>query len=385
MKTKVLLSFLAILSISFIGLARPGNTSGSHAEAVSPENVIVADSVDIYEAPLVVQDQEKKEQKKVVKKEVKKEGQEKEKEKEKEKTTLVWSTKEGKKGTYEIIIDKEDPKKIIYVTSPHVEFDKGKKVTWTIKADKLHLSEDVKKIELDEGAVIYINKEDKDGVKVIKLTSPHIQVKKVGKDLEHVAVYVHTSPHVEVHPDVHVVIDTEKYAKLIQKIKEKLAKLKEKDLESDVKEVELEAIEKTLEELQKTLEKKYEKLEHVSVSLKNKDSHSFRIKTKDIHLDHEEGHHAIEITDDTGAFSIIYHAELDINQKEAYEKAIKKLEGNLPDGYNVESTFDEEKGTLLIKIKRDKEAVEYKEAVESIDTLKKLIHEFQEELGKIKK
>jgi len=385
MKTKVLLSLMAILSISFIGLAHPGNSSGNNAEAVSPENSTITTWADSHETPVSVQDQEKKEQKKVVKKEVKKEGQEKEKEKEKEKTTLVWSTKEGKKGTYEIIIDKEDPKKIIYVTSPHVEFDKGKKVTWTIKADKLHLSEDVKKIELDEGAVIFINKEDKNGVKVIKLDSPHIQVKKIGKDKEHVAVDVHVSPHVEVHPNVHVVIDTEKYAKLIQKIKEKLAKLKEKDLESDVKEVELEAIEKTLEELQKTLEKKYEKLEHVSVSLKNKDSHSFRIKTKDIHLDHEEGHHAIEITDDTGAFSIIYHAELDIDQKEAYEKAIKNLESNLPEGYDVESTFDEEKGTLLIKIKRDKEAVEYKEAVESIDTLKKLIHEFQEELGKIKK
>ena len=358
MKTKILLSVLAILSISFIGLARPGNFSGSHAEAISPENAAAMTLVDSHETPIVQQDQDKKEQKKEVKK--------------KEKTTLVWTAKEGEKGKYEIIIDKDDPKKIICITSPHAEHDKDSKATWTIKADKLHLSEDMKKIELDEGTVIYINKEDKDGVKVIKLNSPHIQIKKGVKVPDHVTVDVHASPYVEVHPDIHVVIDTEKYEKLIEKIKEKLAKLKEKDLESDVKEVELEAIEKTLEELQKALEKKSY-------------SHAYRIKTKDIHIDGEKDYHAVRIINDKGIFSLIYHAELDTDQKEAYEKAIKKLEDNLPEGYNVESTFDDDKGTLIIKITKDKEAVEYKEAVESIDTIKKLIHEFQEELGKIKK
>ncbi len=348
MKTKVLLGVLAILSISFIGLARPGNSSDSHAEGVSFADKTVIEPVASYEALADLQNQDKKEQKKEVKKKAKKED------KKKEKTAVVWTTKEGKKGTYEII----------YVISPHVKHDKDKYVTLTIKADKLHLSEDVKKIELDEGAVIYINKDDKEGVKVIELKSPSILVKKI-----------HALPHVEVHPKVHVFVDTEKYEKLIEKIKEKLSKLKEKELDVEVKEVELEGIEKILEELKKALEKKFEKSRHYDV----------RIRTKDIHLDHEEGYHAVKITDDKGAFSLIYHAELDSDKKEAYEKAIKKLESNLPEGYDVETTFDEDEGTLLIKITKDKEAVEYKEAVESIDTLKKLIHEFQEELGKIKK
>ncbi len=366
MKTKVLLSFLAILSISFIGLARPGNTSSSQAEAFSPESASITTWADSHETLAYEQEQEKKEQKK-------------------EKTTLVWTAKEGEKGTYEIIIGKDDPKKIIYVTSPHLEHDKDKNVTWTIKADKLHLSEDAKKIELDEGSVIYIDKEDEDGVKVIKFVSPHIQVKKVGKDGKHVAVDVDTSSHVEVHPDVHVVIDTKEYAKLIEKIKEKLAKLRAEDLDADMKEMELEGIEETLEELQKAFEKKYAKSEHVAVSVSPKVSHSYKIRTKDIHIDGEKDYHAVRIINDKGIFSLIYHAELGPDQKKAYEKAIKKLEDNLPEGYNVESTFDDDKGTLIIKITKDKEAVEYKEAVESIDTIKKLIHEFQEELGKIKK
>ena len=333
MKTKVLLSVLAILSISFIGLARPGNSSGIHAESVSPENATIMVPVDSQEVPVVSQEQDKKEQKKVDKK--------------KEKTTLVLTTKEGEKGTYEII----------YVTSPHAVHDKDKKVTWTIKADKLHISEDMKTIELDKGAVIHIKKDDKEGVKVIELESPHIQIKKAVKVPDHVTVDVHVSPNVEVHPKVHVVIDINVYEKLISKIKEKLAKLKEKDLESDVKEVELEAIEKTLEELQKALEKKYEKSEHVDVSI-----------TKDVHID-----------DEKGAFSLIYHAELDIDQKDAYEKAIKKLEGNLPEGCDVESTFDEDAGTVIIKITSDKESVLSK------DEIKKLIEEFKEDLEKIKK
>jgi hypothetical protein len=316
-----------------------------------------------------LQDQDKKEQKKEVKKKMKKED------KEKEKTILVWTAKEGEKGTYEII----------YVTSPHAEHDKDTKAYWTIKADKLHLSEDVKTIKLDKGAVIYIDKEDKDGVKIIKLESPHIQIKKAVKVPDHVTVAVHVSPHIEVHPKVHVVVDTKKYEKLIKKIKEKLAKLKEKDLDFAEKEVELEGIEKTLEELKKALEKKFKKAEHVAVSIKHKDSHSYRIKTKDVHIDGEKGLHAVKITDDKAAFSLIYHAELDTDQKEAYEKAIKKLEGNLPEGYDLESTFDEDKGTLLIKITEEKDTVEYNEAVESIDVLKKLIHEFQEEVKKIKK
>ena len=208
MQTKILLSVLAILSISFIGLARPGNSSGSHAEAGSLTDTTVTAPVDSHETPIVSQDQDKKEQKKGVKKKVKKED------KEKEKTILVWTAKEGEKGTYEIIIDKDDPKKIIFVTSPHAEHDKDTKAYCTIKSDKLHFSEDVKTIKLDKGAVIHIKKGDIEGVEVIEL------------DPDHITVDVHVSPHVEVHPKVHVVIDTEKYAKLIEKIKEKLAKLK---------------------------------------------------------------------------------------------------------------------------------------------------------------
>ncbi|UCE41822.1 MAG: hypothetical protein JSV17_02195 [Candidatus Aminicenantes bacterium] len=405
MKTKVFMSFLAILSISFIGLARPGDTSSSPADVVSPENSTVTTWVDSYDTLDVVQDQEKKEQKKELKKGVKIEDQDKEeqkkelkkgvkieekckdKDKDKEKEfTLVLTTKEGEKGTCKIIIDKDDPKKIFYVTSPDAKLKKADKLTWTIKADKLHVTDDMKTIKLDEGTVICLDKEDKDGVKVIKFTSPHIQVKKVGKDSKYVKVYVHTSPHVEVSPDVHVVIDTEKYAKLIKQIREKLNKLKAKDLEPDMKEVELEAIEKSLEELQKAFEKKYKIAKHIDVSTKDKHSHSIRIRTKDIHLDHGEKYKAIGIMDEEGEFSLIYQAELDIGQKEEYEKAIKKLESNLPEGYSLDSTFDDDKGTLIIKITKEKEeGEEYKEAVVSIDEIKKLIEEFKKDLEKIKK
>jgi beta-lactamase regulating signal transducer with metallopeptidase domain len=395
MKTKVLLSLLAILSISFIGLARPGNT---------PETVTTAAWVDSQETTIEAQDQEEKEQekeyekgvkieeedqdqdqkeqKKEIKKGVKIEEKDKDKDqdkkKDKEKTTLVWTAKEGEKGTCKIIIGKDDHKKVLYVTMPEAKLIKGDKLEWTIKADKLHLSDDIKKIELDEGCVIYLDKEDKDGAKVVKLHAPNIQVKKTGKDKNYVTVDVHATPHVEVHPDVQVVVDTEKYAKLIEKIMAKLAKLKEKDLDYAAKKVDIEAIEKSLEELQKALAAKHKKSEHVHVHVSPKVSHSFKIRTKDVHVDGDKLEHAAKITDDKGMYTIIYTADIDTDQKEAYEKALKKLEGNLPEGFNLDSTFDDNKGTLVIKITTDEEA-EIEE-----DTMKKLIEEFKKDLEKIK-
>ena len=127
--------------------------------------------------------------------------------------------------------------------------------------------------------------------------------------------------------------------------------------------MELEGIEKVLEELQKVLKKKFEKLDHVDVHVSPKVAHSYRIRTKDIHIADEKGHDKVGIITDEGIFSLIYHAEIDTDQKEAYEKAIQKFESKLPEGYNIESTFDEGEGTLTIKIKKDKKPSEYKEAV----------------------
>jgi beta-lactamase regulating signal transducer with metallopeptidase domain len=373
MKTKVLLSFLAILSISFIGLARPGNSFESRADAIFTEMASVTAPLGVFEAPIIDQTQEKKEQKEEVKKDVKKEEQE----KKEEKTTVVWTGKLGKKGTYEIILDKDDPKKIIFV-SPHVVFDKDSKTTWTIEADNLELSDDARKIKLGEGTFIYIDEGNKDDAKVIKLESPHVQIKKLGKDEKYVVV--------DVEPKVHIVIDTDKYEELIEKIKEKLAKLKEKDLDLEAKEVELDGIEETLKKLQETLKKKFEKSEHVVVSVSPKVSHSYKIRTKDIHLDHKQSTSAIGVMDNEGVFSVIYHAEMYVDQKEEYEKAIKKLESNLPENYSLDSTFDDDEGTLVITIRKEKkEGEEYKEAVISLDEIKKLIEEFKRDIEKIKK
>jgi hypothetical protein len=121
------------------------------------------------------------------------------------------------------------------------------------------------------------------------------------------------------------------------------------------------------------------------VHVSPKVAHSYTIGTKDVHIADEKGFDKVGIISDAGIFSVSYHADIDTNKKEAYEKAIKKLESKFPEGYSVESTFDDDKGTLTIKIKKEKEAAEYKEAVVSIDAIKELIREIQEELGKIKK
>ncbi len=373
MKTKVLLSFLAILSISFIGLARPGNSASCHDEALSSANPQAVASVDAQDVQGYPQDQEKKE-KKEIKKGVKVQDEDKDKEREHKKTTVVLTTEEGKKGTYKIIIDKDNPENFVCVASPHIKIEKGKYATWTINAHKLYISDDAKKVSLKDGSVVYLDKECKDGFNVIKLDSPHVLVKKVGEDPEHVTVGVHVSTSVELHPEAYTVIDSEEYEELIKTIKEKLAKLKAQRLDSEEKKKEFEAVEKSLEELQKAFEKKHRKSEHVSVKVKDTGSHLFTIKTKGIPLDHEEGYCAVNIIHDEGILALIYHAKIDTDQKEAYDKAVKNLESKLPEGYNVESTFDADEGTFEIKISKEKEAVD------SIDTIKKLIKEFQEKL-----
>ena len=268
---------------------------------------------------------------------------------------------------------------ILWLTKTKKELGRLKRISWSFQNAQ-------KKIQLDEGCVIYIDKEDKDGVKVIKFESPHIQVKKVGEDKGYVMVDVHTVPHVEVQPKVQVLVDTKKYEKLIEKIKEKLKKLKVEELDSKAKEVELEGIEEILEALQKALEKKHEKSTLVDVHVSPKVSHAYKIRTKDIHLDHAKEYSTVGITDDKGMFTLIYKADIESDQKEAYKRAINKLESKLPEDYSLNSTFDDDEGTLVIKIKKEKkEGEEYKEAVVSLDEIKELIEEFKKDLEKIKK
>jgi len=140
MKTKIMLGILVVLSVSFIGTARPVSSEAGPAEAVVTDITVVQPPGPFLAADHFPQDQEKKQQEKKEKKE-----QEQKVKEEKAETTLVWTAKKGDKGTIQIIIDekgekktieltapyvltiKETPENTIVLTSPHLELKKGKK------------------------------------------------------------------------------------------------------------------------------------------------------------------------------------------------------------------------------------------------------------------
>ena len=112
----------------------------------------------------------------------------------------------------------------------------------------------------------------------------------------------------------------------------------------------------------------------------------FLLQLKSSPLSYQLGHSAVGITDDKGMFTLIYKADIETDQREAYEIAINKLESKLPEDYSLDSTFDDDEGTLVIKIKKEKkEGEEYKEAVVSLDEIKELIEKFKKDIEKIKK
>ncbi len=384
MKTKIMLGILVILSISFIGMARPVSSEACTAEAIVTDSTVMQPPVVFLGADVSTQDQEMQEQEKKEKKKEEQKAKE-----EKEKTMMVWTAKKGEKGVIHIIIDgkgekkiieltapyvltiKETPDKTIVLTSPHLELKKGEEGTWTVKSDKLHGSVDVHTIKLDKGAVFHMRTHGEEGDTKKVIVSPHVQVHTNVK--VHPNVKVHSD--VEAHSDVAVIVKNEIYKKQIEEIREVVKRLKEQDLDATEKKQELERIEKALEKLNKRLEER-SKSEH---------AFSYRIHTAPVHIEvrHKESGEAEKdvygLLDDEGTFSIYFRGELGEEHKDAFEKVVKRLKENLPEGYEVTTDYDEGKDSFSIKITGGEEIDE------TSDLVKKLIKVLKEELEKIKK
>jgi len=430
MKTKIMLGVLVVLSVSVIGMARPSSSGASTAEAVIDEATIAPALMDFLETGAIQKEQEKAQQKKEEKQKQEKQEEKKAKE-EKEATTLVWTAKKGEKGAIVITIDqkgekktiqltapyvltiKEGPDKTILVTSPHLELKKGEEGTWTLKSDKLHVSGDVHTIKLDEGAVIHVKKHGEKGVEIIELTAPAIKLTKYVHLPKDINVHVVTkegdtkkvivSPHVEVHPevqvhtnvkvhtdvdahaDVAVAIRSEISKKQLEEIRESIKKLKEQDLDATEKKQELERIEKVIAKMNERLEER-SKSEHafsyrihtapVHVEVRHKESGE---ANKDVYVVLEKENHVVGLLDDEGTFSIYFRGELGEEHKDAFEKVVKRLKEDLPEGYEVTTDYDEDKDSFSIKITGGEEIDE------TSDLVKKLIKVLKEELDKIKK
>jgi beta-lactamase regulating signal transducer with metallopeptidase domain len=387
MKTKIFFSVLVILTITFLGMARPANSS---------KDLRVSDNGDVclsanFNVGVEVQEEqkEKKDQKKTDKKE----------DKNKKKDVFVWHMDEGEEGNVEviitdkgkvksftlkepiIIIKKDKSGREIAITSKGkaVDIKKGKEGAWVVKGDALTLHKKMEAIDLGEGSVVTLKTTTKDGQKTIEIEAPAVVLKKIDDSTKHITlkvseeegkkktVVVAPKAHVEVHPDIHLQIKKTELKKIHDKLRKIHSRLS-KEMESKTEEEEqaLKEMEETLKKMEKKLDALENKLKDITLSIHEEPHH---IRLKDGHavfVKHEADkdeteEHVINITkdkdlvlsfvDDAGDITFLSHIELEKSQKQAFDDAVNDIKKNLPEGYEVKSKFDEDSGMATIKVK----------------------------------
>ena len=408
MRTKIFFSVLVIMTITFLGMARPSPASHDSDKACI-EDVLIPE--DLSQEGAVQVDQEKKKEKE------KTEKAEEEEDKKKTKDVFVWHMNEGEEDDVElvitdkgktktftlkapvIIIKKDASGKEIAITSEGnvIDIKKSEEGHWTAEGNVQILHEEMQALELGEGSVITIKTRTKDGHKVIEIEAPVVLVKKIENPSEHItvkvseeggknkAVVVAPRVHVE-HPDVHLrVKETE-----LKNIHEKLQKIHEqlsKEMESKTEEEEqaLKEMEKTLKKLEKKLTAVENKVKDITLSIHEEPhriavEHGHKISFKhkadtgeeevDIIAINKDKDHLMSFVNEEGEATFLANMKLEKTQKQAFTDAVKKIEQDLPEGYDIKSEFDDESGTATIKIKGSAKSENTKDVV--INLLKEL-------------
>ncbi len=386
MRTKISLSVMVLLAVTFLGMARP--SSPTHNVAISSEGNVffpedVSPGINVQEEQTKKKEQEKTDA---------------EKDKEKKKDVFVWHLAEGEVGEVDvvitdkdkvktftlkkpvIIIKKDDSGKEIALTSKGrtIEIKKDKDGLWVVKEDDLAFHENVEKLDLSEGSVITLKTRTKDGHKVIEIKGPAVIVKEIDDSSKHITIEVNDEggkkEAVVVSPRIHATrpdVDVKLKETELKKIHEKLQNIHErlsKKMESKTEEEEqaLKDMEETLKKMEEKIKAMENNLKEINLSiheephrLRLKQGHAISIKHK---TDIEEGEEdLIYITKDKvqlmafvneeGEVTFLAHMNLENSQKLAFIEAIEELEQDIPEGYDIESEFDDESGKATIKIK----------------------------------
>ncbi len=412
MKTKILFSSLIIMTITFIGLARPSQSEAFTNEIISQENAVLADSQNVSQETTA----QEKQVKKTTKKTEKKESEEKTDKK------LTWVSEDGKKIEFIISTDEEgeiklskidgdmliqigkdsDEKKFtLILDDKHLTLQKDDEGNWSLHADKKKEFSYQIRTALKNNKkynVVYQIKGDKDNKNVFYVTAPKVHIKKLEKPFKivniHVAPKIVTSskkvdihiggeegekkiikilPYVNLRMAPKVATYSLQHSGLDQKeLKEKLAEITEKL--KKIRENELEQTKKNQEEALKEVE---EMLKKLSEELKEK-----KVELKDIalslHTDIEDRKNFAIVSTDEGEFQISMNVHFDSESKSKYEEIVEKLKKDLPKGYTIESIIDEETGTFTINIKG------VKDDQKTEKTIKEILADLKEQLSKIK-
>jgi beta-lactamase regulating signal transducer with metallopeptidase domain len=358
MKTKIMLSLTVILLMIVIGLARPARSIAS-AETTNGYQDI---------SPGLIQQSVQEKKIDVQEKEQKKESKEAQKKEEKEKKKNIWITKDGKSIT---IISKDGSKKIYFLDGDKIDIHEDLKGNWTISCDEL---------KFPKG----------DNVKIIKLKKGHgfhvidIDTDKDTKGKKRIII----SPRTDVHADVFLDFETnEKLNEKIKEIQEKIQKITEAKVAEAVAEIEtqtLREVEEVLAKVSEELAHKSKMLKDIEVSLLHEDEvdihdHIKEIKEIDVHKHiYEDGNLIVAVTHKDEGIQIKIKTGLNGDHKLEYKKIVERLKKELPEGYKVESEFDEEGNTFSITVTGDSKDKEKEIAVQD------LVKKISEQLEKVK-
>jgi len=329
MKTKMLLSSLIIMSIAFIGMARPSQSEAFTDTVLPQDEAVTADTMDVSQETTVQEKQVKKTTKKTEKKEAE----------EKTDKKLTWVSEDGKKIEIIISTDEEGEIKLSKIGGDMViqldkdsdentftlslddkilTLHKDEHGNWSLHADKkealsLHISTSEKKNKYYN--VVYQIKGDKDGKNYFVVSTPKIHIEKHEKPYEIVNIHVSPknlklspkynihvegeegekkaikiAPHVDVHAEPNISTYSIHRSDLDQKeLKEKLAEITErlKNIRENELELTKEKQEEALKEVEEMLKKLSEELKENKVELKDI-ALSLHADIEDLHLDKTE-------------------------------------------------------------------------------------------------
>jgi hypothetical protein len=392
MKTKILLSLSVIAAITFIGLARPVQSTASSTAIFSDNNELMTEVQNTTQAE---SSQEKQEKKKTEKEEKKKSAEKKEYvsinivKDDKEKKTIVI-------GKPVVVIKKEHPEKgiALCVSGKHIELIKGEEAHWTLKADELHLinEDEDKVIKLDEDTEFcVIIEKGKDDKKIQIIKAPGIHINKAlnlplsckvqvigGKKTLHIAPHVDfcAFPPLGVLSLAHKEIEHKKLREKLDELRDKLKKFKESQVEGEKDEAveeALKAVEDVLEEMKEELEKNPKEFVDVHIDIKPDLKFKLANKIKNLKFMHnfvyiqpEGGKKITCLVEKDEGFQIIIKDKLDSENKAKYEKILKKMKESLPEDFEVESEIDEEKNTITFKITTKKKGEESEKEIKKL-------------------
>jgi hypothetical protein len=223
---------------------------------------------------------------------------------------------------------------------------------------------------------------------------PHLEVVKEAVEPEHITIkhldegddeIIIKKRHVTAEPPVAVWVEHEELQKKLAETQALLKKIEEKrvagaDLAAQGES--LKELEHSLQALEEELKKNEEGLDKLKVVVEPK-----------IHITHERGepatledeeiaaekeaHRTVFITTrDKAAYAIMLDMNLKGDPKQAYGKAVAKLEKELPQGFKLEPKLDEKAGMMTIKITAPGGSEE------DLKKVQRIVEELRAELGK---